>query len=239
MTKVFVASNLATDFPRKLQKPSTINQRVRETAETYIMDSGIGDDVSNAEVLDLADEYNADYVIGKDYLHDHDRTTESVREFMELHADHACTATPMVPLQPPHAEHYRDLPDFTHYVLGGLAVPDVPTADAIRYIREFRDVAPDVYAHGLGVGGGIEFTRTVARNGWLDSIDCSTPEQAAMFGSVLDAQLRQQQVRVKNGEGVAKRNTALADFNSWQVQDVWNREAGTDTHRDTSLTEFH
>lgn len=227
MTKVFIASDKETGYPNKLQKPSTVRASVRDTAETFILDSGIGDDVSNAEVLDLAEQYNADFVVAKDYLHDHDRTTESIREFMHLYESHPCTATPMIPLQPPHAAHYQDVPEFDTYVLGGMATDETTDAQAIRWVREFRDVAPDVYAHGLGVGGGIEFTRAVAPKGWLDSIDCSTPEVAASFGCVLDEQLRQKQVRVMNGDGATKRNIPLGTFNSYQIQDVWNREGDT------------
>jgi len=120
---------MPTDYPNKLQKPSTVGSRVRDTADSYILDSGIGDDVSNAEVLELAEQHDADYVIGKDYLHDQDATTESVNEFLELHALQDVDATPMIPLQPPHHEHYHDLPGHSHYVLGGMVlVPDSVSA---------------------------------------------------------------------------------------------------------------
>lgn len=225
MTQVYVASNMPTSYPCKLQKPSTVNNRVRETADSFIFDSGIGDDVSNKEVLDMAHEYEADYVVAKDYLHEQDATTESVKQFMELYSDHKCEAKPLIPLQPPYDEHYQDLSGYQRYVLGGMAVDTVDTAQQIAWIRDFRRVAPDVYAHGLGVGGGIEFVQKVAPTDLLDSIDCSTPEQAAQFGSVLDSRLRQNQVRVMSGEGASKRNYALGEFNSYQLQDVWDREA--------------
>ena len=226
MTRVFVASNMPTGYPYKLQKPSTANERVRPTADVFIFDSGIGDEVSNREVLDTAHAHDADYVIAKDYLHDHDRTTESVREFRRLYEKHPCDAIPMTPLQPPHAEHYRDLPDADHYVLGGMATDDVSFQEQRRWIRAFDEgVHDDAYVHALGVGGGSEFIREFAGTGILDSVDCSTPELAASFGAVLDADLRQQEVREYNGEGAAKRNVPLAAFNSWQIQDVWTREA--------------
>jgi len=228
--KVYIASNMATDYPYKLQKPSTINTRVRDTAESFIMDSGIGDDVSNEKVLDLSHKHNADYVVAKDYLHDHEQTTESIAAFLETHESHETDAKRMCPLQPPHDEHYeqletRGLTDhFDYYVLGGMAVDDVATVEQIEWIQDFRKVAPDVYAHGLGVGGGMEFVTKVAGRGLLDSVDCSTPEQAAMFGCVLDQRLRQREVRVGSGDGVSKRNKALAELNSWQLLDVWERE---------------
>jgi len=226
MTRVFVASNIPTAYPYKLQKPSTVNQRVRDTAEVFIMDSGIGDDVSNAEVLDLAHEYDAEFVIAKDYLHDQERTTESVYTFMELYEDHDCDAWPLVPLQPPFDEHYRQLDEFGWYVLGGMATDDIHAQQQLEWIRDFRTVAPEAFAHGLGVGGGFEFARHAAGENLLDSLDCSTPEQAAMFGKVLNEKLRQKSIRTfESGDGVRKRNTPLAGFNSWQVQDVWDREA--------------
>ena len=229
MTEVFVASNIDTAYPRKLQKPSTVNDAVRGSAETFIFDSGIGDDTTNEEVLDLAAEYDADYVVAKDYLHDRDRTTESIKDFVGFHRAHECDATPMIPLQPPHARHYMELSNdagfYDHYVLGGMAVPEVSTQQQIRYIREFDRVVHDsAYVHALGVGGGREFVETVAPLGILDSVDCATPEIAAANGYVIDANLRQQEVREYNGEGARKRNRPLAAFNSWQLQDVWERE---------------
>ena len=225
MVTVYVASAMATDYPYKLQKPSTIRQEIRDTADSYILDSGIGDEVSNNEVLDLADEYNPEYVVGKDYLHDQAKTTESVREFMESFQDRELGATPLIPLQPPFDEHYKQLSGYEHYVLGGMAVDSVPIAKQLKWIRDFRKAAPDVYAHALGVGGGIEFVRKVAGTGLLDSVDCATPEMAAQYGAVLDKRLRQTEVREYNGEGASKRNIPLAEFNSWQIQDVWEREA--------------
>lgn len=229
MTDVYVASNIDTAYPRKLQKPSTVNDAVRDSAETFIFDSGIGDDTTNREVLDAAHTYNADYVVAKDYLHDRPRTTDSIRAFFAEYETHSCTATPLVPLQPPHARHYDELTDalgtFDHYVLGGMAVPEVTTAEQIRYIRAFdRVVHDDAYVHALGVGGGREFVETVAPLGILDSVDCATPEIAAANGRVIDADLRQKEVREYNGEGARKRNRPLAAFNSWQLQDVWERE---------------
>jgi len=216
---------MPTSYPKKLQKPSTISDRVRNTAETFILDSGIGDDVSNQEVIELAEDYEPEYVIPKDYLHEQTATTESVREFMTLFTQSYATAKPLIPLQPPFDKHYKDLSGYDRYVLGGMADASIDTAKQIEWIRDFRRVAPDVYAHGLGVGGGIEFVQKVAPTSLLDSIDCSTPEQAAQFGSVLDERLRQQQVRVMSGEGASKRNYALGEFNSYQLQDVWDRES--------------
>lgn len=242
MTDVYVASNIPTDYPRKLQKPSTVNDAVRDTAESFIYDSGIGDDTTNREVLDGAHSYNADYVVAKDYLHDPDATTDSIREFLEVYESHPCAATPMIPLQPPHARHYQQLTDalgtFDHYVLGGMAVPEVSTQEQVRHIQNFtRVVDGDPHVHALGVGGGREFVETVAPLEVLDSVDCATPEMAAANGCVIDAQLRQREVREYNGTGARKRNLPLAEFNSWQIQDVWERERTRDTDTEQTSAE--
>lgn len=239
MTDVFVASNVATDYPRKLQKPSTVNDRVRETAEAFIFDSGIGDDTTNREVLDGAHTYDADYVIAKDYLHDRDRTTDSIAVFLNEYEGHPCDATPMIPLQPPHARHYQELTAelgrFDHYVLGGMATPDVSTSKQIAYIREFdRVVHDDAYVHGLGIGGGRELVETLAPLEILNSVDCATPEIAAANGCVIDRDLSQHEVREHNGTGARRRNRPLGEFNSWQLQDVWERERTRE--RDTEQT---
>jgi len=230
--RVFVASAMPTDYPFKLQKPSTINDRVRDTADVFIMDSGIGDNISNQEVLDLAIEYNADYVVAKDELHDFETTTENVFNFLELHDESECEATVLVPVQCKpecdiwHVDHLKTLPDHSHYVLGGMAVDEVSTTDQIKSIKRFREcVGSETYVHGLGVGGGMEFVSKVAGTNWLDSVDCATPEMAGQFGAILDERLRQKQVRVMNGEGASKRNIPLSEFNSFQLQDVWQRES--------------
>ena len=242
MTDVFVASNIDTAYPRKLQKPSTVNDAVRDTAETFIFDSGIGDDTTNREVLDAAHDYGADFVVAKDYLHDRQATTDSIAVFFEEYQAHPCDATPMVPLQPPHARHYQELTDklgtFDTYVLGGMAVPSVSTADQVAYIREFDRVVHDgAYVHALGVGGGRSFVETVAPLGILDSVDCATPEIAAANGCVIDADLRQREVREFNGTGARKRNRPLAAFNSWQLQDVWDREETRDRTNEQAAIE--
>jgi len=228
--KVYIASNMPTDYPYKLQKPSTVNDRVRDTAETFILDSGIGDDVSTDELIDLANEYNPDYLVAKDELHEHTKTIENTVELLDRVEDTHIDAEPLVPLQPPYDTHYRKLHERGitghKYVLGGMAISEVNTAQALEWIHKFREVAPEVYAHGLGIGGGIEIVEALAGKDILDSIDCATPEYAAMNGAVIDTRLRQKEIMAfRGGEGRCNRSYALAEFNSWQINDVWNNAA--------------
>jgi hypothetical protein len=231
--KVFVASSMPTAYPWKLQKPATINSRIRATADEFIFDSGIGDDTTTGEVLGAAHEHDADYVVAVDELHDFETTTRNAYEFLDRYEDHPCTATPMIPVQCDpardkwHADHLQALPDHTHYVLGGMKDDGISERQKICAVREFREaVGSDAYVHGLGIGGGIEIASKVAGTGWLDSVDCSTPEQAAISGDILDPRLRHTDAMVfPGGEGRTKRTYPLAEFNSWQIHDVWVQEA--------------
>jgi hypothetical protein len=232
----FVASNIPHDYPLVLQKPATASATIRETAETYILDSGIGDDTDPHEILGLSADLDADFVIADDELHDQAATTRNVRRFEDLHADHETDATLMTPLQPPHAEHYRDLADHSHYCLGGMAGDGVSDEQAVRWIRAFRQAAgPDPYVHALGIGGGIGVVRALAGTGLVDSVDAATPEVAAFHGDVLGPELRHRGVKVHSGEGNRRRVEPLAEFNCWQTRDVWQREATDDGQQ--TLTE--
>jgi len=119
---IYVASNMPYPYPYKLGKPEHVSDRIRESSTAFIMDSGIGDDTTNADVLALAKEHDADFVIPCDELHDHEATTEAVHGFLELYDDSNVRATPLIPLQPPYDEHYKELPDHPAYCYGYAGV---------------------------------------------------------------------------------------------------------------------
>jgi len=200
---VYVASNMPYEYPYKLVKPSHVAPQVANSCETLIMDSGIGnDEVTNADVLDLAAKYGADMVVAKDYLHDQDRTTESIKEFLDTCDDHHCRATPLIPLQPPHHEHFQSLPNQYHYLLGGMAF-GWDTRQIIDALQKFRDAAGDgPYVHLLGVGANPKLMDFIGRNpGMVQSIDCSTPEQCAINGEIYDTTLKRTDYKIRTGNG--------------------------------------
>jgi len=177
---------------------------------------------------------------GRDYLDELTPALESVyidvvQEFMRLHEKHPCDATPMVPLQPPHDQHYQDLKGYSHYVLGGMSVPEYSYRDRVRFVLDFARVAEgDPYVHALGVGGGRKFTEKIAPLGVLDSIDCATPGMAAKSGKVLQEDLLQRHVTIHQGDGARRRNVPLAEFNSWQIQDAWDKHREEQSEIDQS-----
>ena len=198
---IYIASNMRYRYPFKLLKPEHATQPIRDSAAAVILDSGIGDDTTNREVLDLAHELDADFVIAKDYLHDRERTTESVHEFLDLYDDHDCRATPLIPLQPPYDEHYLELSGHPAYVLGG--VMQWRGGRIIDELQRFRAVAGSgPYAHLLGVGASPALVQAVARDPTLiQSLDCSTPEQCAINGQTFGLDLKQRPIRLASGTG--------------------------------------
>lgn len=218
---VFVASNMPYEYPYKLVKPEHVTPRIVESADTVIMDSGIGDDVSNTEVLDLAHTHDADMVVAKDYLHNTGRTTESVKTFLEIHDQHDCRATPLIPLQPNHAEHYADLSGQYHYLLGGMAF-DYDTSEIIRAVEEFRQTAGmGPYVHLLGVGANPRLMDWLANNSeYVQSIDCSTPEQCVINGNIYDTSLRQRDYQIRTGEGSSQTRYLLAQHLAYTLNDA-------------------
>lgn len=210
---VYVASNMPYEYPYKLVKPQHVTQEIVNSCETLIMDSGIKNpDVSNTDVLDLAHEYDADMVVAKDYLHDQDRTTGSVEQFVTAWEGHKCRATPLIPLQPPHDEHYRQLDGHYHYLLGGMAF-GWDTSAIIRAVEKFRATAGSgPYLHLLGVGANPRIMDFLASNpGMVQSIDCSTPEQCAINSNIYDTDLQQRNYKIRTGEGSRKIRSDLAE----------------------------
>jgi len=221
---IYIASNMPYPYPYKLVKPRHVEQRVVDSCETLIFDSGIGDDTTNADVIDLAIQHNADFVVPCDELHDQDATTEAVYDFLETWEQSDCRATPMIPLQPPYDEHYQELSGFYHYMLGGIAF-DYSPSEQLEELQKFRrEAGPEPYAHALGVGGSMTIVRALANDpNLVQSVDCSTPEQAAINGAVIDSQLKQRSIGILHGDGSSRGRYDLAQTNAYQLVDAYTR----------------
>jgi hypothetical protein len=200
--KVFVASYIPRYFyPYRLQHAEKARPWLKDESLEAIMDSAIGDAaVGNDEVLDRAHDLHADYVIPADTLHDQDATTEAVREFVELYEAHPCRARPLIPLQPPYDRHFEELSEFSHYVLGGMAM--APPWEQLEGIRRFRAAAGyGVYAHGLGLGASLSLIKELREQPrLLDSLDLSTPEKLIRGEKLADKTWKQQPFEYARGE---------------------------------------
>ena len=238
---IYVVSNMSYEYPYKLTKPNTgySTERIRESAETHLLDSGIGDEsVTNQDVLDLAAKIDSDFVIAKDYLDDQERTTESINEFLDLHDDHHCRATPLIPLQPPHYKHYQEHPNHDAYVLGGMKYWD--GEKVVSALREFRaQVGYGPYVHALGAGCSLAIAQAVAADPDLvQSIDCATPEVAASKARIIDHQLVQREYPSPRGEGTTVATEALALDNLRTTNNVFAMLAADPPARQETISAF-
>lgn len=164
-------------------------KRANESCYEFILDSGIGkDEVTNETIIEWAERMDPppDYIVPKDYLHDPERTTESVEEFLDLYEESDLTAEVIIPLQPTatnevpnadHADHYEDWTGFPYYAIGGVKEAD--TEVQLRCVREFREEVgypprgPRV--HLFGVGANMDFIGAVRDEPRLvQSADLST-----------------------------------------------------------------
>jgi len=237
---VYVASNMPYDYPYKLVKPEHVSQEIVDSAKTVIMDSGIGnDELDNTDVLDLAAKYDADMVVGKDYLHDQDRTTASINEFLNAWDDHHCRATPLIPLQPPHHEHYEQVAGQYHYLLGGMAF-GWSTDQIISAVQKFRNrVGDSPYVHLLGVGANRKLMDFLARNpGMVQSIDCSTPEQCAINSKIYDVNLNQRDYQIRTGEGSRRIRSDLSRHLAYTLCDSITMRHNTEQSKQQTWAEF-
>lgn len=200
--KVFVASYIDRYwYPYRLQHAEKAKPWAKDESLELILDSAIGDDsVGNKETLDKAHELNADFVIPADTLNDQAATTEAINEFVEIYESHPCNSTPMIPLQPPYDEHYRQHDQFSHYTLGGIATSD--PEEQLREIRRFRrEAGRYVYAHGLGLGASLRTIKALREDPTLlDSFDLSTPEKVIRGEKLPDKTWKQGEFHYPTGE---------------------------------------
>lgn len=57
----------------------------------------------------------------------------------------------------------------------------------------------------------------------MQSVDCSTPEQAAVNGSLIDAELKQKPISILRGEGSSRGRYSLAETNAYQLTDAYTK----------------
>jgi len=204
--------------PYGLAPPSDTDRgarRVNPSSWSFIMDSKIGDDdVTNEDLIEAAADLDPqpEYVVPKDYLHDPERTSESVREFMDLYEESSLTSEVIIPLQPTsagspenpdmkspnydHSDHYDTLKDefvgVSTWGLGGVKEADTSiqmnAAKAFRkHVREFPR-GPRL--HMFGAGASVEFVRTIRQNPRLiQSADCATITRQLISGRMVDKYL--------------------------------------------------
>jgi len=206
--RLVAASYNKHPWPYRLQHAGECYDASFKWGNVRILDSGFNNpDITNRDVLEKAVERGATEVVAKDYVGDREATTESLKEFIELH-DPDEHPVAWVPLQPPYDEHYRDVRELVEnshlqprYMLGGLARES--TEERIEQLLAFREVAGrGPVVHGLGWGLQDELVELIRAEPWvLDSLDNSTPSKCIQHGdTILDAKWNERDFDFLKGE---------------------------------------
>lgn len=221
------------EYPYRLAPVDKVTDRVRNAASQLMIDSAIGDStISNRDVIETAIEYDAQYVIPKDYWGDIDRTQESIEQFLELYDTANCEATVIFPLQPPHDEHYTRYEEFFadkgFFAVGGMK--EASPEEQLAAVRTARDtIGPHKWIHGLGMGCSNTVLTAIQReHRLLDSLDTSTFERLPSFGTVTDARMTQTAIEdvslpggasfsLPQGEDISTLNALLSEFMVYQA----------------------
>ena len=213
--RIYAASSLKHPWPYRLQNAAECYPASFWRSQDRIMDSAIGEDLTNEDVLAHAVERHATAVVAKDHLHDRESTTESIREFVHLH-DPDQHPRAYIPLQPPYDEHVADvypIIEESHlphrYMLGGLAFESPQRRiDALLAFREEIGDGPE--AHGLGWGLDDNLVAVLREEPeLLDSVDNSSPAQAVQNDQILDKHWRARSYPIVEG---TYQNTVMGAF---------------------------
>lgn len=190
--RLVAASYSKHPWPYRLQNYDGCYRASFQWSNVRILDSGFNNpEITNEDVLAKAIKRGATEVVAKDYLPGQTmdyqaKTTESIREFIDLH-DPDEHPPAWIPLQPPYDEHYHEVAPIVEeshlqprYMLGGLAKTtarfDATAETRLELLRDFRAVAPHEVAHGLGWGLQPELVMELREDpGLLDSLDTSGP----------------------------------------------------------------
>lgn len=176
-----------------------------------MLDSGFdnADTTTNADLIDTAEKYTPTYIIPNDVIGDPEATAEKVADFLEQARAANITATPFVPIQPPHREHYRlleaEYPEqarHSHFCLGGMR--DWEPEQQVEAIRNFREAAGwNCHVHALGLGGSLTLIQAFRDTPQLlDSLDLSTADRCTTSGKLPDKTWEPREFKLPQGESM-------------------------------------
>lgn len=227
---VYAADNTAMlTYPYRLGRPDPdeSSPTVANNSESFILDSGIGDDThTNETVLERAEYLDADMVVPKDVFGDPEATTPQVLEMLNLVEElDGYDPTVMIPVQHTdgvtHADHYRviedvlseqgyDIRDYP-VALGGLNKSGiVEQVDAVTSVREVA--GDEQHIHGLGFGASRNWVVIIQQNpDLLDSLDISTYVQSVTNGTIHDIEFNRLDFPSPRGKASTSLSATLRD----------------------------
>ena len=166
-------------YPYGVQRVNDDFESFRETCYDLIVRPERDDGIINKELVQYAEEAQADYIIPKYYHNDREATRESVKNFLHWYqeGDHQCHATPIIPLQPSYTDEYWEnrkfYDQFDHFLLAGMGQFDSDVS--VDKVFEFnRQVGWENKIHLHNVSPDIDFITSLRdKPRLLTSIDCS------------------------------------------------------------------
>lgn len=198
-------------WPYRLNPVGEATPGRRRQCLTFMLDSGFNndDETTNSDLIEAAEKYTPTFIIPNDVIGDPEATAEEVADFFERADAADLNATPLIPIQPPHQEHYRllqaEYPEqarHSHFCLGGMR--DWDAEQQIAAIRQFREAAGwNCHVHALGLGGSLTLIREFRETPQLiDSLDLSTADRCTTSGKLPDKTWEPCEFKLPQGESM-------------------------------------
>jgi hypothetical protein len=191
-----------------MQSVKYISPTVTDTAEKNIIDSAIGEDYGNSDVVAAADDHDHDAVVPADVIGDND---ETISQILELAI--ASNSKLVVPVQKSaNGEWYTSACETINviedhgledrvfsYAVGG--VKDSSFTEQTAAVFDVREaIGPDSDLHLFGAGCSSQWALFLRANrDVLDSIDMSTPMRAPISGRYVIFNMSQIQTEMPRG----------------------------------------
>lgn len=198
--KIFTATNTAMfEYPYILGRVGSKSPTLCEQSDLYILDSGIGDDsVDNEMVFSAANDISADIVVPKDVISNTEATTEAIID-MDIRVS-GTDLTMVIPLQSDdrltRSEHYYEIAEELnsdiedHIVAVGGVMNEKPSKQLIETVKVRKHIPDDQWLHAFGCG--ISHDWVVAMRKYpniVDSIDTSRVQREVGNGKTIDAKM--------------------------------------------------
>lgn len=191
VTVVTSTNTAMMEYPYVLGHPKECSPTLASMADTYIMDSKIGDEsVQNEDVIRRAKDIDADVVTPADVLHDPKTTTERILDLFIQLDDLSYNPEILIPLQPNpdigaiHTDHYHAVNDVLSdhgfeihdHRLSVGGIKDWEATRQLKTIVSVRNTAGhEQFLHGLGFGASHDWISVLRQYPSLvDSIDMTS-----------------------------------------------------------------
>lgn len=221
---VYLAHHMANkEYPYRIQQVKEASPTTAEKATKHILDSSIGKDYSNADVVEKAEHLGVKIVVPCDVIGDHEATVEQVLDMCERIA--GTDMRLVVPIQGDSPDEYVDntaemrsiLADHGYeslvdrYAIGG--VKDASGDQQRAIARAVATEHDDLRWHLFGAGMSTEWVRFIRENpALLTSIDMATPVYASKSNELILYDMDRIDFEKPRGKYVTFTNGRLIEF---------------------------